>query len=69
MSVVDRNRVFTIRHILGLTNWVSVPVKRENAEALVKLSAGDKKFFIECAKLNVADAAVDLVANINRTSR
>jgi hypothetical protein len=43
MSVVDRNRVFAIRHVLRLTNWVSVSVKREKAEVLVELSAGDNK--------------------------
>jgi hypothetical protein len=43
MSVVNRSRIFTIRHVLWLTNWVSVPVKRENAEVLIELSAGDNE--------------------------
>jgi hypothetical protein len=43
MSVVDRTHVFTIRHVLGFTNWVSDSIKRENAEVLVELSAGDNK--------------------------
>jgi hypothetical protein len=43
MSVVNHNRVFNIRHVLWLTDWVSVPVKRENAEVLVELSAGDNE--------------------------
>jgi hypothetical protein len=41
MSVVYRNHVFTIRHVLQLANWVSVPVKREDAKVLVELSPSD----------------------------
>jgi hypothetical protein len=43
MSVVNRNLVFTIQHVLGFTNWVSVSVKREKSEVLIELSAGDNK--------------------------
>jgi hypothetical protein len=43
--VVDRDRVFTIRHVLRFANWVSVAVKRKEAEVLVELSSGYNKWF------------------------
>jgi hypothetical protein len=45
VPVVDRDRVFTIWHVLRFDKWVSVAVKQKEAEVLVELSAGYNKRF------------------------
>jgi hypothetical protein len=46
VPVVDRDRVFAIRHVLRFAKWVSVAVKRKEAEVLVELSAGYNIFLV-----------------------